>query len=189
MFELQTIEELIRSYGLALLAPLAVVEGPIVTVIAAYLARLGYFSLPFVCFLVIIADLVGDAGFYALGRRMVNGSGDPPRWLTWFGLNRIRLESLVQHFTSRGGKTIIIGKLTHSAGVAVLMAAGMARMRFWSFIYYNLVATVPKSLFFIAVGYAFGHLAPQVDGWIAITTLVMLILLITGGVLWLRLKR
>lgn len=186
MFELQTIEALIKSYGLILLMPLAVIEGPIVTVIAAYLARLGYFNLSAVCMMVIIADLIGDAGFYALGNRLVKTHREPPRWLTRLGLNRVRLKILIDNFATRGGRIVVIGKLTHTAGVAVLLAAGMARMPFWSFLFYNLLATIPKSLFFVAIGYSFGHLTEQVNGWIAIGSLCLFVLLATGLFLWIR---
>lgn len=186
MFELQTIEALIAQHGLLLLTPLAVLEGPIVTVIAAYLARLDYFNLTAVCIVVILADLAGDLVFYALGRGVINADGGPPRWLTRFGLSHARLQTLVNHFDSRGGKILAFGKLTHSAGAAVLLAAGMARMRLWPFLFYNTLATIPKSLFFVAIGYAFGHFAAQVDGWIAATSLALLVLLLIGGVVWLK---
>jgi len=189
MFELQTIEELIKSYGLILLMPLAVIEGPIVTVIAAYLARLQYFSLSAVCIMVIVADLIGDIGFYGLGHWIVKSREEPPPWLARLGINNIRLKLLIDNFASRGGRIIVIGKLTHSAGMVVLIAAGMARMPFWSFLFYNTLATIPKSLLFVAIGYTFGHLATQVNGWIAIASLCLLILLLIGLYLWLRPKK
>lgn len=186
MFELQTIERLIEQHGLLLLTPLAVVEGPIVTVIAAYLARLNYFSLSAVCIVVILADLAGDLGFYSLGRWVIKSDGEPPRWLTRFGLSHARLQRMVNHFENRGGKILAFGKLTHSAGAAVLLAAGMARMRLRPFLFYNTLATIPKSLFFVAIGYAFGHFAAQVDGWIAWISLALLLLLFAGGAVWMK---
>ncbi|MCG8710217.1 VTT domain-containing protein [Brenneria sp. 4F2] len=186
MFELQTIEGLIEEHGLLLLTPLAVIEGPIVTVIAAYLAKLNYFNLTTVCVVVILADLVGDIGFYAMGRWVIKSDGEPPRWLTRFGLSHARLQRLVNNFEHRGGKILAFGKLTHSAGAAILLAAGMARMRIRPFLFYNTLATVPKSLFFVAIGYAFGHFAAQVDGWIAWGSLVLLVLLFVGGMAWLK---
>lgn len=189
MFELHTIEALIKSYGLILLFPLAVIEGPIVTVIAAYLARLNYFSLTAVCIVVIIADLVGDLMFYAIGNWLVRSREEPPRWLARLGLNKTRLKLLIDNFEHRGGRTIIIGKLTHSASVVVLIAAGMAHMRLVSYLFYNTLATIPKSLFFVAIGYSFGHFAAQIDGWIAAVSLLLLILLIMGLLLWRQTKK
>lgn len=45
MFSLETLETLIRAHGLLIMTPLAILEGPVVTVIAGYFVRLGYFSL------------------------------------------------------------------------------------------------------------------------------------------------
>lgn len=189
MIELQTIEALIRAHGLLLLTPLAVIEGPIVTVIAAYLARLDYFSLASVCVLVIVADLLGDIGFYAVGRWAIRRNGTPPRWLARVGLTPVRQQALIHQFARRGGKILTVGKLTHSAGAAVLLAAGMARMPLAAFLLWNTLATIPKSLFFVAIGYAFGHLAGQVDGWIIAISLLLLAILMTGAVIWLRTKK
>ncbi|WP_369790520.1 DedA family protein [Rouxiella sp. WC2420] len=189
MFDLQSIEELVREYGLLLLAPLAVIEGPIVTVIAAYAARLGYFSLPAVCIIVILADLIGDAGYYCLGRWAIQSNGEPPKWLSFLGLNKARLATVVASFDKHGGRLLVIGKLTHSAGAVVLVASGMARMRFSHFIFYNAVAQVPKSLFFVAIGWSFGHVIGQVDHWIAYLSVGMLLLLIAGGVVWIKTQK
>ncbi|WP_236840190.1 DedA family protein [Brenneria goodwinii] len=186
MFDLQTIETLIRAHGLMLLTPLAVIEGPIVTVIAAYMARLDYFSLSAVCVIVILGDLVGDTGFYALGRWVINPEGQPPKWLARLGLSRARLEKMVSSFDNRGGRILVFGKMTHSAGAVVLAAAGMARMNFGSFLFYNTLATIPKSLFFIAVGWTFGHAIEQVDHWMVYVSLALLILVVVVGVMWLR---
>jgi membrane protein DedA with SNARE-associated domain len=58
---LDTAIHILQTDGLLLLFPLAVVEGPIVTVIAAYLASLGYLNIFAVFAVVVAADLVGDS--------------------------------------------------------------------------------------------------------------------------------
>ena len=62
------ITSLISNHGLAILAPLSIIEGPIVTVIAAYLARQGLLVLWQVAICVIIGDLLGDLLYYSVGR-------------------------------------------------------------------------------------------------------------------------
>ena len=51
---------LVRSHGTLILAPLAVLEGPIVSIVAGYLASRGLLLLKAVIPVVILADLVGD---------------------------------------------------------------------------------------------------------------------------------
>ena len=55
------IAALVTAYGLIVLTPLAIVEGPIVTIIAASLAGQGLLSLKAVFVCVVLADLVGDS--------------------------------------------------------------------------------------------------------------------------------
>ncbi|MEZ5722460.1 MAG: hypothetical protein R3D59_13060 [Paracoccaceae bacterium] len=122
MFGLEMVTALLAKHGLILVAPVAVLEGPIVTVIAAWLATRGVFPLWAVALVVVAADLVGDLLLYALGRwgRAVV----PTRFLDRLGLGAARLEALAGHFEVKGGRTLLFGKITHSVGFAVLVAAG-----------------------------------------------------------------
>lgn len=179
MIGLETIAALIANHGLLVVAPIAVVEGPIVTVIAAWLASAGLMSLWGLALVVIGADIVGDFGLYALGRW---GLGRlPARWLARVGLRQDRLLGLAGHFEIHGGRTLLIGKVTHSAGFLVLVAAGVAKMEVWRFFWFNLLGTVPKSLFFVSLGYAFGAAYAQIDGWIYRASLILLGLIIALG--------
>lgn len=188
MFSLDTLEGLIKAHGLLFLTPLAIIEGPIVTVIAAYFARLDYLTLSSVCAMVIIADVVGDIGFYALGRWVITADRQPPGWLSPLGITASGLQKMVGSFDHCGGRLLVFGKLTHSAGALVLTGAGMARMPLGVFIFYNTLATVPKSLFFLAIGWTFGHVISQVNGWLIVVSLAMFTVLVTAGVMWLRSK-
>lgn len=183
MVGLETIIALASKHGLAVVAPLAVLEGPIVTVIAAWLASQHILDLWSVAIIVIVADIVGDVGLYALGRWGLHRL--PKRWRDKLGLNRARLLGLAKHFRARGNRTLIMGKLTHSAGAAVLVAAGLGKVRLWRFIWVNLVATIPKSLFFVAIGYTLGSAYTQIDNWITRASLILLAVLLVGGTIWL----
>ena len=182
------IATLISNYGIAILAPLAVIEGPIVTIIAAYLASQSLLRLSDVIVCVILADLVGDGLHYALGRYGLKKLS--PKWRARFGLSRGRLATLIRAFRKNGVRMLLIGKLTHAAGFAVLIAAGAARMPFGRFILANLVATIPKSLAFVAVGYLFGSAHERIALWLSNATLALIGLGAFGFVIWLQwLKR
>lgn len=180
MLGLETLVAVMAKKGLLVVAPIAVLEGPIVTVIAAWLASRGILQLPSLFAVVVIADLIGDSLFYTLGRW---GLGRvPPRWRDRFGLHQDRLAGLAHHFDQKGGRTLAFGKLTHSAGAAVLVAAGLARMPFGQFIWYNLLATLPKSALFVALGYTLGAAYSRIDSYIASGSLIMLGLLFAAGI-------
>ncbi len=168
---------LLSTHGIAILAPLAIIEGPIVTVIAAWLASLGLLDLREVLICVVLADLVGDSLLYLAGRFGLDWM--PLRWRTGLRLNRRRLVRLARMFQTDGAKILIIGKLTHGAGFAVLLAAGAARMPFLTFLTANFVATVPKSLALAALGYlagaAYGEISTGIY-WLSLAVIAVLTL-------------
>ncbi|MBD3803264.1 MAG: VTT domain-containing protein [Rhizobiaceae bacterium] len=188
MIGLETLTALMAKHGLAVIAPIAVLEGPIVTVIAAWLASQNLFSVWSVSVIVILADVVGDVGLYSLGRWGLNRM--PKRWRDKLGLNRARLVSAGRHFQNKGVKTLLFGKWTHSAGAPVLVAAGVARMNIWLFTLTNLIATIPKSLAFVALGYWLGSYYGKIDSWLTKGSIILLVLILFGGTIWLfRRKR
>jgi len=93
-------------------------------------------------------------------------------------------DAVAAHFDEKGGRTLLLGKMTHSAGAAVLVAAGLARMPALRFGWINLVATVPKSLLFVTIGYGFGSAYARIDNWISRASLVLLGLIVLAGVAW-----
>ena len=174
--------DLMRSYGLWLLAPVAILEGPIVTVIAGYMAHLGVFSPLAAYVIVVLADLVGDSLLYWFGHSGLRALS--PKWRTRLGLTDDRIKSLSAHFHTQGGRTLVIAKITHSLGIVALVAAGVSRMKFLPFLWYNLLATLPKSLFFLIVGYSLGYAYQQVNAYIFWLSLVPLLVFAVLGLRW-----
>lgn len=172
----------VSSHGAAILLPLSILEGPIVTVLAGYAAKLGIFRVAVAFTIVVLGDIVGDSMLYLLGRRGLRRI--PERWLARLGLVPDRLAALTEHFATQGGRTLILGKITHSAGAAVLVAAGLARMPFWQFLWYNLLGTLPKSAVFLALGYVLGEAATRLGPTIAEGSMVLLVVIAVGGAAW-----
>ncbi len=178
---------LISQHGLWILAPLSVLEGPIITVIAAYLAQQQLLVLWQVVVCVIIGDLVGDALHYAAGRGMLGWL--PARWQQRLGITPERIAEMAKLFEAKGMRVLVVGKLTHAVGFAALIGAGAARMRFGPFLLANLLASVPKSLVFIAIGYLFGEAHEAIGQWLTIVSAVVLGLAAGGALIWLRRRR
>lgn len=151
MIPLAQIYASLASFQYLILFPIIVVEGPIATVIVGFLVAQGMMDFYIAYPLIIVADLAGDAMYYALGK-----------WGRNLGVKLLRLtdekmKKLERHFELHSGKTILLGKLSHGIGTTFLFAAGAARMDFNKFLFYNTLGTVPKSLILLAVGYFFGQ--------------------------------
>jgi len=171
---------MVQEFGLWIIAPIALVEGPAISVVSGYLARLGFLGLPQTYACLVVADLVGDSLLYLAGRRWRGRLATP--WLRKVGLTRRRLAGGLRAFRAKGGRLLVIGKLTHSAGFAVLVAAGMSRMAFGRFLALNLAATLPKVAGFMALGWVFGEISGRVADWL--WGLSVLLLVAFAGVLW-----
>jgi membrane protein DedA with SNARE-associated domain len=164
----------LSHYGYVAVFVFAVVEGPIVTILAAFLASRGVFSVVGIYVTVVLGDLVGDAIFYAIGRWCLGK-------LPWFSGSRGRtlkgrVDQIGAKLREQPGRVLLFGKLTHSAGFAVLLAAGAARTRFGEFLIYNLLGTLPKSAAFVVVGYYFGRSYQAIDSEMERIGLVVFVL-------------
>lgn len=184
MFETEAVLALLKTYGLGLLAPLAVIEGPIVTILAAGVAGAIGVALWQITLVVIAADLVGDLIFYGIGRA---GPTLLPRRFR-AQVQGPRSAALRAQFAARGGRILLIGKLTHSLGAVVLVAAGAARMNVAAFLGWNLIATIPKSIALVALGYWAGQTYARAEAWLLRAGLLGAAVMVVIFVLWL-LKR
>jgi membrane protein DedA with SNARE-associated domain len=176
--------DLLRTWGLVVLAPLSLLEGPIVSMVAGYLARLGLFDPIAVLVIVVLGDLVGDVALYLIGRkgRLVVRR----RWLRRLKISPAQLARLVRRFREQDVRLILFGKFTHYLGFAILLAAGVARMPFGRFLFACLIATIPKSAVLVAIGWTFGEAWSREDDWLFRVLAVSLAVLALSLPLWFR---
>ena len=129
-----TISELLRSEGLQewgvwsypLLTALVIVEGRIVTLLAAVAASVGYMRLPLVMVCAIVGGVVADSLWYLLGYK--NAKGSLLRYGRWLGLRRHHLEQLQAEMQVRGPRLLFVAKSLSVLVIPALVAAGMARV-------------------------------------------------------------
>jgi len=177
---LQQIVVWLVVYKYAVIFPVTIVEGPIVTVIAGFLAAHGLLNIFIVYPIIVLGDLTGDVLYYFVGKWGRN-SNRVMRWVKYVGVTEKRIKKLEKHFARHSGKTLMAGKISHGVGSAVLFASGAAEMPIGRFIWFNLLGTLPKSLLFLLVGYYFGEAYKRISAYLdytAITTFAIAVLLI-----------
>ncbi len=160
IFTSTDIASLLLAHVYEVLLPLSVFEGPIVTITGGFLVATGHLQFLPVFAIVVLGDVIGDALFYAFGRfvgaRMLT---------TWAGPTSLeKARGLERRFRRKADQTLVIGKLTHTIGAMVLIVAGMVKLPFPRFMTVNFLATLPKSLVLLVIGYAVGsgyNLVPQ----------------------------
>src|SRR5680860_159181 len=177
MFTTSALINLILTYRYLILFPIAVAEGPFVSVVAGFFSAHLIFVWYLAFGLIILGDLVGDAIYYAIGRwgreRIVL------RWGKYFGIEIAEVEKLEGYFKRHSGKTLLIGKWTQIAGLPVLVSAGISRMSFGIFMSYSLFGTLVKSSLLFIFGYfageAYKNISSYLD-WISYFSIIVLIL-------------
>lgn len=168
---------LVSVWGLWVLLPVTIIEGPVATVIAGWLIKIGALPILPTFAAVLAGDVIGDLLYYALGHQGLRRM--PERWRARLGLNERRIMALSARFDRDGMAFLIAAKLTHGAGGPVLAAAGMAGMRLLPFVLANTVAGGVKAAVLLTVGYILGQEA--VLGWLlpAAVLIAALVLLVS----------
>lgn len=163
-FSLSTVIQWLIHYRYFLFFPIVVVEGPIITIVAGFLASLGQMNFYMAYILAFTGDLVGDSMYYCLGRW-----GSNPylaRWIKQLGLTKEKLAHLESYFVRHAGKTLILTKFTQGIGFAVLIAAGLARVPYRKFLWYNFLPTIPKSMILLLVGFYYGKAYLRINDYL-----------------------
>ena len=170
------------QYGYFVFFLVDVLEGPIVTILAAFMASLGYFNVFIVYFVSLAGDLVGDTLYYSIGRW--GRVGFIKRWGKYVGLTAVRVETLEAHFHKHGNKTLLFGKWSQVLGAPILASAGMAGMPYLKFIGVNLVGSVPKCILWVVIGYYFGEAYESINRYFNYAAYFVMLLVALGAVVY-----
>ena len=164
IWSLPEVVTLLQQYQYALLFPIAVIEGPIISVIASFLVSISQMNFWIAYAVLILGDLLGDGLLYALGRWGSNSI--LPKFGPRIGITPQRMARVEEIFRKHNIKTLLFGKWSHTFGLIILTAAGATKQKFSKFLLINFIGTVPKSLFLILVGYYFGQGYQKINSYI-----------------------
>lgn len=174
LYSTNEIFKLIYTYSYLILFPLIVAEGPIVTIIAGFLASVGFLDPIPTYFVVVLGDLTGDVIYYSAGRWWLNGPFK--KIIALFKVKPKQIEKIENLLRKHEGKVLFFGKLSHAIGGVILFAAGQAKISLKDFIWFNFLATLPKSLILLGVGYYFGSTISNFRKYLDFTVLGLFLL-------------
>jgi membrane protein DedA with SNARE-associated domain len=166
----EIIIEFLSNYGYWIILPLMIIEGPIVTILAAFLATTGMFNIYAVLLLSIIGDMVGDVLLYGAGRWW--GMGFVNKIGRHIGITKELVLKMEKFFKCHGGKTVVAVKSTTGLCWATFVAAGIVKMKFGRFVWYSFIGGILWSSLLVFLGYFFGYLYEEIveyikyAGWI-----------------------
>lgn len=152
---------LLLEYKYLIMFPLVMLEGPITTIIAGFLSSTGQLNFWLAYFLAAVADLTSDAGYYFLGRfgreKFIEKYGH------YVGITGAVIEKLENQFRKHGGKMLVFGKIADPLSSTIQATAGLTKMNFKKYAFWNVIATFPKSLLLLTIGFYFGEAVSSVN--------------------------
>ena len=172
MINVEHLIPLLSQYGYWLIFPIAVIEGPIISIVVGFLLSLGYFDFK-VAYLVLIAgDLIGDSIYYFLGRW---GSSFTKRILR---LDEKKIENFSNFLKGNLNKTFVFGKFAHGLGSITWFGMGTLKVPFRKFLVMNTLTTAVKSLLLLTLGFYFGKAYLQVNKRLDELSIVLIVLFV-----------
>jgi membrane protein DedA with SNARE-associated domain len=160
-------QELIRAlslWGYPIMLALMILEGPIVTIVAAFLASLGYFNVFIVFGLSVAGDVIGDVILYYIG--YLGGQKILPKAESFLKISQSTVEKLKQKFHKNSGRIIFYVKSTTGLSYITFITAGTLKMRLSKFVTFSILGGLVWSLFLVISGYFFGYAADKISGYI-----------------------
>jgi len=124
------------------------------------------------------ASFLGGTCAFWLGRRLDHGGLEKIHWLH---LTRDRLRWPERFFKRHGAKTVFVGRFIFLfPPVVVNLLAGMSKIPWRTFPFFNLAGSASQATGYILIGYLFGKKWKLLQAWLGPMTLY---LILTGGVL------
>jgi membrane protein DedA with SNARE-associated domain len=166
---------LLLTYKYIILIPLAIIEGPIVTVICGFLVTLGFFNPLLVYVVMVMGDIVGDGSIYYIGY-----SGK--RFLKYFRVTEEKLEKAKTFFHENHKKAIMMSKLVHGIGFTGLVAAGASHVPYKRYFKTCALISIVQSFVMLIIGILFGHAYAQIGKYLnyyaAVVSVIVLVILL-----------
>lgn len=185
---MEHIYSLILTYKYILLFPLVMVGGPIVTVIAAFLASLGVLDISAVYAVAVLGTVTGDTVYYLIGR--IGGHKFVPKYGRYLGVTEERIKYAEEHYQKHLGKTLLFGKFTEVAIVPILITVGITKVNFRRFLGTVALIEIPKVMMFTLIGFYFGKYYILINQYLHTWASVGFLVIVTGAlVYWLFFRK
>ncbi len=155
---------LLLKYKYWILFPLAVVEGPIITIIAGFFTTMGLLNPLAVYITVVIGDLFGDAWCYIVGR--YGGALFLGKFGKFFGITPEKIARAKAYFDTNHNRTLVLSKIMHGVGIAGLITAGNLRIPYKKFFKVCTVTSIAQSAILLVIGILFGHAYVVLDKYL-----------------------
>lgn len=144
----------VLQHGYPLLFIVMLIEGPVITAAGAFAAALHYMNIWVVLLLSILANLIPDLVYYAIGywgrEKFLNKYGH------YFGITPERIAATEKLAKQHSGKSLFMIKMIPFLATPGLILVGATKMDIKKYAFWSIVIIVPSSLLYLIIGYYFG---------------------------------
>jgi undecaprenyl-diphosphatase len=162
---------LVVFFGVMLESTGVPLPGETILLAAGFLAQRGHIDVGDAIVFGILGAVVGDQIGYWVGRE-----GGRPFVLRWGHYVRITPERLARaeaFFERHGGKAVFLARFFAGLRVFGALVAGISRMRWGTFVFYNVLGGAVWATAVVLVGYLAGGSLGLVERWLGRATLVL----------------
>lgn len=177
---LDQIVDLVTNYKYLILFPLAIVEGPILAVIAGFLCTSGFLNPLLVYPILVLGDITGDTILYVFGRW-----GIPvflKRVMKKSDQNNERVNRFQNFISVHPNKFIPLSKISLGIGFAGILIAGNSKIGYQKFIRLCLITSALLYLVYLILGLLFGAAYAEINQYLNVFgtfTIVTILAIIT----------
>jgi membrane protein DedA with SNARE-associated domain len=162
-----------------------VVPGETAVLLGGFLASQGHLDIATLIVIVVISAIVGDTVGYEVGKHL----GPRVLRLGVFQKHQSRLDKAQGMLRRRGGPAVFLGRWTAFFRAVMPGIAGLSRMRYRVFLFWNALGGIAWGITYSLVGYFAGASYEKVASTIGKgTAIVVAVLVIAAVVVW-RVRR
>ncbi len=161
------------TYKYLMLFPLAIIEGPILAIIAGFLCAQGYLSSGFALPVIVAGDLIGDSVCFLLGKKGV--SPQFKKIIYRLGFDRRRVAPVLQFIKTHPRSFIPLSKITLGIGPLGIYLTGSSGIVYRKFIAICLVTSVCQYIIYLEMGILFGQAYSKINHYLDYTASIIII--------------
>jgi len=175
LFTFEQAVSFLQKEGYIIIFLLMVIEGPIITTAASFLASAGFFSIYLIFVLSLFADLTADIMYYTIGRA-TNKTVIEKKFQNLKGKKSFK--KIEAGMNNHLGKTLLIVKLTPFLAIPGLLLAGALKVSIKKFTIISLAITIPRTIFLTVSGFYFGYAVNKILMYFELGQYIFLFLII-----------
>lgn len=170
----------LQLHGYLALYLISIIEGPIVTVLASFLASFSYLNVYVVFLIAMLGDLTGDLIYYSIG--FFGKNKFLKKLIKIFKISENKILDVENFYEKHGGKSIIFSKFLQGMSIIVLVGAGASKMKLPKFLFFSISSSIIKTAILVFLGFYFGRFYTTIRNYFGVAGqigLITTILIIT----------